>query len=234
MSRPRRGPASRFAGASRRGPSGHRCRPANARPGKGPPGSCRSRTACYWLARRKVEDLGRGHPAPGELQQVGGHGQQGVGLAQRPVSQARPQLGRPGQVRGTEAGVDQWGEQLDVGAHDDDVAGLERRVVGQQVEHGLADHLHLAGAAVAGMHRRLSSSSASSGRGSSASAGPGPRGRPVGADVSLDTTEQGRSSRPVLDRAVLPPVTPWAASTSCISRASRPQERSSGFRADGT
>ena len=43
-------------------------------------------------------------------------------------------------------------ERLDVGAHDEHVARLERRVVGEQADDDLAQHLDLAGAAVAGVH----------------------------------------------------------------------------------
>ena len=43
---------------------------------------------------------------------------------------------------------DQRGERLDVRAHDEDVARLEPRVVRQQTEHDLAQHLDLTGAAV--------------------------------------------------------------------------------------
>ncbi len=52
---------------------------------------------------------------------------------------------------GAERGVDEGGEGLDVGAHDDDVAGFEGGVVEEEVEDGVAQHLHLAGPAVAGV-----------------------------------------------------------------------------------
>ena len=55
-------------------------------------------------------------------------------------------------VGGPERGGDQWRERLDVGAHDDDVAGLERRVVGEQAQEHLAEHVDLAGDPVAAVH----------------------------------------------------------------------------------
>ena len=53
---------------------------------------------------------------------------------------------------GTEGGVDQRSEGLDVGAHHHDVAGLQRGIGGQEVEDGVAHHLHLAAPPVAGVH----------------------------------------------------------------------------------
>ena len=47
---------------------------------------------------------------------------------------------------------DQRREGLDVRAHDEDVARLQRRVVGEQAEQHLAQHLDLAVRAVAGVH----------------------------------------------------------------------------------
>ena len=52
--------------------------------------------------------------------------------------------------------MDQRREDLDVGAHDDDVARLQRRVVGEQVEDRVAHDLDLAGTAVAGVHLQAS------------------------------------------------------------------------------
>ena len=50
-----------------------------------------------------------------------------------------------------ESGRDDRRERLDVRAHDQNVAGLERRVVGEQANDHLAQHLDLARAAVAGV-----------------------------------------------------------------------------------
>jgi len=49
----------------------------------------------------------------------------------------------------TEGGRNQRCEPLDVGAHDDDVPGLEGRVVGKQTDEHLPQHLHLTIGAVA-------------------------------------------------------------------------------------
>ncbi len=51
-----------------------------------------------------------------------------------------------------EAGRDQRGVGLDVGAHHEDVARLEGRVVLEQTDQHLAQHVDLAGRAVAGVH----------------------------------------------------------------------------------
>ncbi len=50
---------------------------------------------------------------------------------------------------GAEGCMDEWCERLDVGTHHNDVAGLERRVIGQEVEDRVAHHLDLPGSAVA-------------------------------------------------------------------------------------
>ena len=52
---------------------------------------------------------------------------------------------------GAERRLDQRREGLDVGAHDDDIAGFESRIVEQQVEDGVAQDLDLAGPAVTGV-----------------------------------------------------------------------------------
>ena len=93
--------------------------------------------------------------------------------------------------------MDQRREDLDVGAHDDDVARLERRVVGEQVEDRVAHDLDLAGAAVAGVHLqasivRLQQHALVVGAGE----GQARRGA-VGANVGLDSAEQRRP--PLLD-----------------------------------
>ena len=126
-----------------------------------------------------------------------------VGLAQGSVGQPDPQIGwadRGGAavvlvliaIAGTEGGVDERGERLDVRAHHDDVAGFEGGVLVEPVQDGVADDLDLTGPAVAGVdlkavvpgveevtdivaaHRRRSPQ------------------RPVGADVGLDPAEQRR------------------------------------------
>ena len=97
--------------------------------------------------------------------------------------------------------MDQRREDLDVGAHDDDVARLERRVVGEQVEDRVAHHLDLAGAAVAGVHLqasivRLQQRALVAGAGERQA-----RRGAVGANVGLDSAEQRRS--PFLDDEVV-------------------------------
>ena len=100
-----------------------------------------------------------------------------------------------------EGGVDQRGEGLDVGTHDDDVASLERRVLDQQMEDRVADHLDLPRPPVAGVDletaivvvqdrpRVLFVGKRSTGR------------PPVGPDVSLQMREK-RATR-VLNRMML-------------------------------
>jgi hypothetical protein len=51
-----------------------------------------------------------------------------------------------------ERGRDERRVVLDVGAHDQDVARLQRRVVGEQAGDHVAEHLDLPGRAVAGVH----------------------------------------------------------------------------------
>ena len=55
-------------------------------------------------------------------------------------------------VAETEAGDDQWRVGLDVRAHDEDVAGFERLVVGEQAEQHFAQDVDLAGGSVAAVH----------------------------------------------------------------------------------
>ena len=104
----------------------------------------------------EVEHLAGGEPGGAELEQLGQHGEQRVGLPQRAVGEADAQLGR--RVRGVvlaadrERRRDDRRERLDVRAHDEHVARLEGRVVGEQADDDLAEHLDLTGAAVAGVH----------------------------------------------------------------------------------
>jgi len=80
------------------------------------------------LAVGEVEDLRGGHTAAGELQEPGDDAEHGVGLTQRAVGQAHPQVGRAQRCRQfllvllvddlprAERGVDERRERLDVGA----------------------------------------------------------------------------------------------------------------------
>ena len=87
-----------------------------------------------------------------------------VGLAQRAVGEADAQVGRAQLVRerlelvvlvdhlaGAERGLDERRERLDVRAHHDHVARLQRVVLLEQVEDRVAQDLDLARAAVAGV-----------------------------------------------------------------------------------
>ena len=125
-------------------------------------------------------------------------------------------------LAGAERRLDQRGERLDVRAHHDHVARLQRVVLVEQVEDRVAQDLDLAGAAVAGVDLDAAVARAESGRGS---------GRPVGADVGLDAARAAcrpaPRSRGGARRARASP------STSCISRASWPQEASRRLSASG-
>ncbi len=114
-------------------------------------------TAAHRVPSREVQHLGRRDPGRGQLEHLGEDAHHGVGLAQRAVGQ--PDLERPLgvgrlalQTASAEGRLDQRREGLDVGAHHDDVAGLQRRIVLQQMEDGVAEYLDLAAAAVARMH----------------------------------------------------------------------------------
>ena len=93
----------------------------------------------------------------GQLEELGDGGEQRVGLAQRPIGEADPEVGQAtvsgvgaaDDVPLAERGLDERGEDLDVRAHHDDVAWLERRIVGEQVEDRIAHHLDLAGTSMA-------------------------------------------------------------------------------------
>jgi hypothetical protein len=107
------------------------------------------------LAVGEVEHLGRGEALVGQLDEACDDAEDRVRLPQRAVGQADAQVGelaRPLLLADrTERGLQQGGERLDVGAHHDDVARLERRVLGQQVQDRVAQDLDLARAAVAGV-----------------------------------------------------------------------------------
>ena len=88
------------------------------------------------------------HPRFGQPDQPGDRREQRIELSQRAVGQPDPEPvpGMLGLGLGTvepEGRGDQRREGLDVGAHDDDVAGLEGRVVGQQSHQQFAEHLDL-------------------------------------------------------------------------------------------
>ena len=165
--------------------------------------------AAHGAAAGEVDDLGRGQAAVGEDEQLGDDAEDRVGLSQRAVGEAHAQVGRPADVvvtrrlaerLGAERGVDQRGERLDVRAHDDDVARLERGVVGEEVEEGVAQHLDLTRPAVARVHLHAAVGRVEE---QPAVGGIGERraGRQaVGADVVLQATQQRRGV--AVDRVV--------------------------------
>ena len=112
------------------------------------------------LPAGEVEQLRGGDAGVDQLEQLGDGREDRVGLAQRAVGEPDPQVGqaagsamrRSSTLDGAERGLDQRGERLDVRAHHDHVARLERRVVGEEVEDRVAEHLDLAGPAVARVH----------------------------------------------------------------------------------
>ena len=227
------GPASMMPDAVASSPQRTPCRPANVRPGTVV--AVEAEPPANWPARRKVEDLGGSHLASASSRRCAATAEQWVCLAERTVGQTGPQLGRPGQAGSTEAGLDQRGEELDVGAHDDHVAGLEGWV------GRLAGAARLRAPPLPGVHgrgtngiRKLSSPSPEGAGGPLLPlASPGRAGL-VGSDISLDKAEQG-GARPVARRDGARRLSrPAAASTSCISRASRPQERNNGLEGNRT
>ena len=225
----------RGAGAGRRGPIGPRCRtthllhPAEIVVVEPEPAPDR-------LAAGEIEHLGGRQPGGGQVEQLGrprrGPGWSGAASG-RPAGPAGRGVGpRPGRrrlvvvvdVAGAEGGVDERRERLDVGAHHDDVAGLEAGVLGEQVQDGVAEDLDLTGPAVAGVDLKA------------AVAGveevPGVRLRPT---ATPPEARGRRARRPGSGRAASmaaaqpramvvdrPPAGSAAASTSCISRASLP------------
>ncbi len=113
--------------------------------------------APHRLTAGQVEDLADCHPRGRELEYLGEDTHHRIGLAKRTVSQADLQLARA--VAATsllfmcaESRLDERGEVLDVGAHHDDVARLEIRVLRQMVQDRIAQDLDLAAPAVAGVH----------------------------------------------------------------------------------
>ena len=105
---------------------------------------------------REVEHLAGGGPTARQREQLRRHAEQRVGLDERAVGEAHPKLVRGmnalDHVAEAEARDDQRRVGLDVRAHDEDVAGLERLVVGEQAEQHLAQDVDLAGRAVAAVH----------------------------------------------------------------------------------
>ena len=87
---------------------------------------------------------------------MAGDAEQRVGLDERAVGEPHPQPVRGMRavhhVAEPEVRVDQRRVGLDVRAHHQDVARLQRRVVGEQAEQHLAQHVDLAGRAVAAVH----------------------------------------------------------------------------------
>ena len=112
--------------------------------------------AAHRVGGDQVEHGTRLGTATSEVEQRAQHREQRVGLGQRPVGEAHLEelagvAARDGRTH-AERRLDQRGVGLDVGAHHQDVARLERGVVGQQPEQHLAQHLDLAGRAVARVH----------------------------------------------------------------------------------
>jgi hypothetical protein len=114
--------------------------------------------------------------------------EQGVGLREGPVGETdlesvtRMPLAMAG-ARESERRLDQRGIRLDVRAHHQDVAWLERGIVGEQPEDHLTQHLDLTSGAVAGMHLDaaiggLEDSTARLGEG-------------IGGEIVLEPPEQG-------------------------------------------
>ena len=114
------------------------------------------------LAVDEVEHLRRGDPLARQLDEPGDDAEHRVRLAQRAVGEPHTQVGRADVVgqrvrlvlvgrhfARAERRLDERGERLDVRAHDDDVARLERRVVLEQVEDRVAQDLDLPRAPVA-------------------------------------------------------------------------------------
>ena len=140
------------------------------------------------------------HPSVGQPDQPADHGEQRIELPQRAVGEPDPQpvtgmlrLGVGGVQ--PEGGGDQRREGLDVGAHHDDVPRLERRVVGQQPDQDLAQHLDLAVRSVRGVQHH-----AAVGGIEHRAGGLGLR-LAVGGDVGLQPAEQGAGGRPRPARA---------------------------------
>ena len=118
----------------------------------------RRRTGSAAIRSRTRTGLGA---SPGQVEQLADHAEQRVGLREGAVRQ--PHLQKLARVATghrlphPEGGLDQRGVGLDVGAHHQDVARLERRlarrrVVGEQPEQHLAQDLDLPRRTVARVH----------------------------------------------------------------------------------
>ncbi len=112
------------------------------------------------LAVCQVQHRRGGHPSGDEVEQRAHRAENRIGLPDGSVGKADAEAGRMRTVvvfgvlldaPGAEGGRDQRREVLDVGAHDQHVAGLERLVVGEEPQDAVAQHLDLTGAAVAGV-----------------------------------------------------------------------------------
>ena len=112
------------------------------------------------FAAGEIEHLGRRQAGGRQVEQFGDDAEHRVGLAQGSVGQPDPQIGWAADggdvlvviaIAGTERGVDERGERLDVRAHHDHVAGFEGGVLGEPVQDGVAHDLDLTGPAVAGV-----------------------------------------------------------------------------------
>jgi hypothetical protein len=127
--------------------------------------------------------------------------------------------------------VDVGGEGLDVRAHHDDVARLEVVVGREQVQDGVAQHLDLPQPAVGGVDLH---GAVVGGEERPRSWPSPPAGGPGGRRSAVMSACRRRSSVGVSAPSGTAPAgggavgAPSAATTVCISRASRPQERSSG------
>ena len=151
------------------------------------------------LGGGEVEHLRGGHPAAAQLEEHPGHREQRVRADQRPVGELDPQPvrrvpGDPDPVSGLrtggrepEPGGDQRRVRLDVRAHHQDVAGLEGRVVLEQADQHLAQHVDLARGPVARVHLE-----AAVGRVVVAAGPLLDRRGVVGAQVGLEQTQQRR------------------------------------------
>ncbi|CFS10451.1 hypothetical protein BN1213_03750 [Mycobacterium tuberculosis] len=134
---------------------------------------------------REVEQLAGGGPGFGDGEQFGGHREQRIGLGQGAVGQTHPQpvcgVAVAGHLTEAEAGDDQRCVGVDVGAHHHDVARLQRRVVLEEAEQHLAQHIDLPRRAVTGMdlHRSVGIRQATPGG-----------SRRVAGDVGLQPSQQ--------------------------------------------
>ena len=165
--------------------------------------------APHRLAGGEVEHLGGGEPRRGEVEQLGDHPEEGVRLAQRPVGEPHPDVGRAlgalhvGPLLG-EGRLHERREGLHVRAHHQDVARLQGRIVRQGVQDRVAHHLHLASAAVAGVDLQAPVGGVERHPLVGPAAERRPRRRPVGPHAGLEPGEQGAGllvERPVVVEA---------------------------------